>query len=268
MVKADDQRSATVELLARRTVRERGRRDAEQALFRAHACGPSRRTRDALVRRYLPMARRLTARYVSAPEQWDDLFQVACMALVHAIDRYDPDRRTSFSSFAYPTIQGELLHELRDRRFMVRPPRSMVELARRIERAEGSLAAETGRVPPTAEVARALDVDAAAVQQARQVRRMQVVESLSRPEDGDDVPPRSWEGVEDPGYERAEGRATLQPLLRVLSARDRRVLRLRFVEDRTQQEIADMIGISQMHVSRILRRAIDRMSTAALPEAA
>jgi RNA polymerase sigma-B factor len=251
---------------ARRSARAPRRPDADQRLLRVHARSPSPETREALVRRYLPLARDVASRHAFGTEPWDDLFQVACLALVYAIDRYDPDRRASFSSFAYPTMRGEVLRHLRDRSFMVRPTRSMLDLAPRVRASQRSLAAENGRPPTVADVADALDVEPEAVRQALHVRRLRSVESLSPP-DGE-ISVLASKGVEETGYEGAETRAALQPLLKTLSARDRRIVTLRFVEDRTQKEIADAIGISQMHVSRLLAGALERMRAAALPPAA
>jgi len=250
-------------LPARRSSRTQRRPDADQRLLRVHARSPSPQTRETLTRRYLPMAHAIASRYAFGTELWDDLFQVACIGLVHAIDRYDPDRRASFSSFAYPTIQGELLRHLRDRCFMVRPTRGMLDLAPRVQAARRRLAAENGRAPTDAEVGDALGVGPEAVRQALQVHHLRSVEPLSPP-DGE----ISSHGAEESGYERAEARAVLQSLLRTLSPRDRRIVALRFIEDRTQQEIADAVGISQMHVSRLLTRALERMGAAALPRAA
>ena len=250
-------------LPARRSTRTPRRPDADQRLLRVHARSPSPQTREALARRYLPMAHAIASRYAFGTELWDDLFQVACIGLVHAIDRYDPNRRASFSSFAYPTIQGELLRHLRDRCFMVRPTRAMLDLAPRVQAARRKLAAENRRAPTDADVAHALGVGTDAVRQALQVRHLRSVEPLSSP-DGE----IASHGAEEPGYERAETRAALQSLLKTLSPRDRRIVALRFIEDRTQKEIADAVGISQMHVSRLLTRALERMSAAALPPAA
>ena len=142
----------------------------------------------------------------------------------------------------------------------------MVDLAPRVEAAQRSLAAATGRPPTLADIADALGVDPDAVRQALHVRRLRSVESLS-PQDGE-ISVLASEGVKEAGFERAETRAVLRPLLRTLSPRDRRVVALRFIEDRTQQEIAEALGISQMHVSRLLARALERMSAAAARVAA
>ena len=254
------------DLLARRPPRAPRRPDADERLLRLHARSPSPRTREALVQRYMPIARDLASRHAFGAEPREDLLQVACLGLMDAIDRYDPDRRHSFSSFAYPTIRGALLRHLRDRCFMVRPTRTMLDLAPRVRAAQRSLAAEIGRPPTVADIADALDLDPEAVRQALDVRRLRSVESLSSP-DGE-VAVLASKGVEETGYERAETRTVLQPLLETLSDRERRIVTMRFIEDRTQTDIADAIGISQMHVSRLLARALERMSAIALSHAA
>jgi RNA polymerase sigma-B factor len=258
--------SPSADLLARRSARERSR-TTEDGLLRLHASSPSPQTRDALVRRYLGLARHIAGRLAAGPEPWEDLFQVACTALVLAIDRFDPGRGTSFSSFAVPTIQGEVKRHLRDRSWTVRPTRTMLDLAPRAEAARDSLTAELGRAPDVADVARALGVEPEKARQALLVRRLKAVAPLSRTDDeGAERSVLDTDGVEEAGFERAESRATLAPLLRALSPREQRVVMLRFVEDRTQSEIAEAVGISQMHVSRLLARSLDRM--AALAEAA
>ena len=258
-----------VDLLARLSARERGRRDAERALFRAHRRAPSAQTRETLVRRYRRLVGHVVRRHANGREPWDDLFQVGCLALLRAIDRYDPDRGISFASFAVPTIEGELRHHFRDRSWTVRPTRAMLEDAPRVEAARTSLVAELGREPDVAEIARAVDRTPEAVRAALDVRRLGTVDSLSQATDEGSEP--AWHpacAVAEDAFARAEKRAILHPLLRTLDARDRRVLRMRFVEDRTQQDIADAVGVSQMHVSRLIARAIDRMSVAALADAA
>jgi RNA polymerase sigma-B factor len=249
-----------VDLLARRSARNRGRAGAEERLLRLHARSPSPETRRAIVHRYLNLARHVARRYAGGQEPWDDLLQVASVALIHAVDRYDPDRNASFASFAVPTIQGELRRHFRDRCWTVRPTRSMLELAPRAEAARESLATALGRTPSAVEVARELRLDTDRVRQALEVRRLTTLEPLSAPDDDPDPAVLAASAVEDDGYVRAETRATLEPLLRTLSAREQRIVRLRFVEDRTQREIAATIGVSQMHVSRLLATALERLS--------
>ena len=214
--------------------------------------------------RYLNLARHIARQYAGGNEPWDDLFQVASVALVHAIDRYDPERGVSFSSFAVPTIRGGLRRHFRDKGWVVRPPRSLQELAPRAESTRDSLGAVLGRPATVADVAGALGVEHEAVREALQVKRLTSAEPLSTYEaEDDDRAALATAGVEEEGYVRAESRAVLERLLQGLTAREREVVRLRFVEDRTQQDIADRIGVSQMHVSRLLAVALERMSTMA-----
>jgi RNA polymerase sigma-B factor len=251
----------SVELLARQATRHRRSREADQRLLRRHARAPSGRTRDALVHRWLPLARAVAREHAGPREPLDDLLQVASLALMRAIDRYDPERGASFASFAVPTIRGEILRHFRDRCWTVRPTRTLLDLAPRVEATRVVLTARLGRAPDVADIAGALDLEPDAVGQTLRLPRLAAVESLDALEDGDGERPRLALAVEDAGYARAEHRAMLEPLLRTLDARERRIVRLRFVEDRTQQEIADAEGISQMHVSRLLARAVERMSS-------
>jgi RNA polymerase sigma-B factor len=255
--------SAPADLLARRSARHRARREIDDRLFRLYAQSPSPGTREAIVVRYLGLANHVARQYAGGREPWDDLLQVASVALLHAIDRYDPDRGVAFSSFAIPTITGELKRHFRDRCWTVRPPRALMEVAPRIARMQDSLTAVLGRAPTLAEVATAVALDQETVSRALEARTLTAVESLSGPESGEDGAMLSWPCAEDGGYARAEARATLKPLLRTLSSREREIVRLRYVEDRTQVEIAEAIGVSQMHVSRLLRIAVRRMSTMA-----
>lgn len=249
------------ELLAWRAARGDARRENDDRLLRLYARTRSPRAHDALVRRYLPLARHVARRYAGGAEPWDDLLQVASMGLVAAIERYDPARGPSFSSFAVPTIDGELKRHFRDRCWLVRPPRSLQELGKRADTAETRLRGTLARAPTLAELSEALGAEPQRVGEALRLRRAAQVEPM--PTDEEQGSLVQWTRVEDEGYARAESRATLEPLLRALPAREREIVRLRFVEDRTQQEIGRAMGVSQMHVSRVLASAIERLSTLA-----
>jgi RNA polymerase sigma-B factor len=249
--------SAPADLLARQSARNRSR-ETEKRLFALHARSPSPATREAIVVRYLALARHVARRYAGGPEPLDDLFQVASVALLKAIDRYDPQHSASFSSFAVPTISGELKRHFRDRCWTVRPPRALTDVAPRAVRMRDSLVAGLGRPPTPAEVAAALGSDEDTVRRALQAHAVTSLESLSQR--ADDGAAASWTSVDDHGYARAEQRAMLQPLLRRLPRREREIVALRFIEDRTQAEIAETIGVSQMQVCRVLRSAMSRMS--------
>jgi RNA polymerase sigma-B factor len=211
--------------------------------------------REALVRRYMPLARSLALRYRASDEPLDDLLQVAAIGLLNAVDRFDPARGCAFSSFAVPTILGELRRHFRDHTWAVRVPRDRQELFLRCERARDELVAALGRQPTVAELAERLGVDE---ERALQALELQLA-----------YKPDSVEAVEatpaalDDEYARAEDRAVLGPLLERLTAEEAEVVRLRFHEDLTQEEIARRVGVSQMHVSRMLHRSIARLRDAA-----
>ena len=251
--------AAAAEQRAARTAEDR------RLLERYHRHG-DRAARDAIVARFLPLARQLARRYAGAGEPLDDLIQVASLGLVKAVDRFDPRRAVAFSSFAVPTILGELKRHFRDKGWSVRVPRDLQELALRLERVAEELSREIGRAPTSAELAERLGVSEEDVLEAREAAHAYRAVSLDRPRTEDDESgPNVADamGGEDPGFVRAEDAATVDQLLRVLAPREREVLRLRFVEDLTQQEIGERIGVSQMHVSRLIRQAIARLGEAA-----
>jgi RNA polymerase sigma-B factor len=244
---------------------ERLRRD--RRLFRRWEHDHDPVDRDAIVERFLPLARRLAARYQRPSDPFDDIFQVACFGLVKAVDRFDPDRGIAFSSYAVPTMTGEIKRHFRDRGWSVRVPRDLQELALRVERELDDLVRTLGRQPTVDEIAHAADVAPDEVLEAMQALNAHHATSLDTPRRGGDDEPGQTIGdslglVED-GYDRAELRVVLDDLLGALTRQERTVVRLRFDEDLTQAEIGERIGISQMQVSRILRRAIARLETIA-----
>jgi RNA polymerase sigma-B factor len=233
-------------------------------LERAHAGDPA--ARDALVDRFLPLARQLARRYQRGGEPLDDLTQVASLGLLKAIDRFDPTRETAFSSFAVPTILGELKRHFRDKGWAVRVPRDLQELAVKLEPVSEELLRELGRPPTLAEIAERTSVTEEQVLEAREASGAYRAVSLDRPRDDEEEgtdPLSEAVGIEDRGFDRAEDSATVERLMQVLSDREREVLRLRFAEDLTQAEIGERVGVSQMHVSRIIRQAIARLREAA-----
>ena len=222
--------------------------------------------RDALVARFLPLARQLARRYQRTGEPLDDLVQVASLGLLKAIDRFDPDRATAFSSFAVPTILGELKRYFRDKGWSVRVPRDLQELAVRVDRLGEELSRELGRAPTPTEMSERLGVTTEQVLEAREAAGAYRAVSLDRPRTEDDEGGDAYAevvGGDDPGFGLAEDAATVQRLMRVLTDREREVLRLRFVEDLTQSEIGERVGVSQMHVSRLIRQSIARLRTVA-----
>jgi RNA polymerase sigma-B factor len=220
--------------------------------------------REELVRRYLPFAKNLALRYRGASESFDDLLQVASLGLVNAIDRFDPDRGAPFTAFASPTILGELKRHFRDRVWTVRVPRGLHDRMAEVEKAISELTVQLQRSPSVGEIAERLEVDPTDVLEVLEANHNRRPLSLDRPvggEDSEESPASEWVGDEDEGYELVEDRLALEGALPHLDERERLVLQLRFVEDLTQSQIAERIGHSQMHVSRILRRTLERIRT-------
>jgi RNA polymerase sigma-B factor len=252
---------------SRRAAADHDRTLRERELFARYRGRGELAARDELVGRFLPLARRLAQRYHRGAEPLDDLVQVASMGLLKAIDRFDPDRGTAFSSLAVPTIAGELKRHFRDKSWALRVPRALQELTQRVDHTTNRLVDELGRTPTVAEVAGALGITPEQVLEAREAATAYRAESLDRPcgEDQDAAPVVDTLGADEPGYLQAEQSATLEAMMSVLSDREREVLRLRFAEDLTQSEIGHRVGVSQMHVSRLLRRAIARLRESAQP---
>lgn len=221
--------------------------------------------REQLVHRYLPLARYAASQYRRGTEPFDDLVQVASVGLLKALDRYDPVRGAAFSSYAMPTMSGELRRHFRDRGWAVRPPRDLQEQALAVEKASEALSRELGRSPTVTELATRIGTDEETVLEAREALTARMASSLSTPTAGQDEDPGlgSRLGADDDGFRKAEHRATLAALTRTLTPREREIVRLRFHEDLTQAEIGRIIGLSQMHVSRLLRMAIDKLRLAA-----
>jgi RNA polymerase sigma-B factor len=222
--------------------------------------------REELVERLLPLARRMARRYRRSDEPLDDLIQVATLGLIKAIDRFDPARETAFSSYAVPTMLGELKRYFRDNGWAVHVPRGMQERVMQVDNAVKDLSRRMGRSPSAAEVADALGIGTEQVLEAMEAASAYDAVSLESYRFGDEGDGETYAesiGVEDGRYELVEYGATIAPTLAALPARDRVVLHLRFVEDLTQAEIAERVGVSQMHVSRLIRRALERLRTVA-----
>jgi RNA polymerase sigma-B factor len=231
-------------------------------LFTRWQQGGDQRAREELVERFLPLARKLARRYSGAREPFDDLLQVASLGLVKAIDRFDADRGTAFSSFAVPTILGELKRYFRDLGWAVHVPRGAQELALKVEDAQQQLTARTGRPPSVPELAQYLELSIEDVLDAVETASAHHCVSLDTPrEDGDGESGTLADafGETDVRFEFVEASVSIAAAAQHLSARERRVLELRFVEDLTQTQIAELIGVSQMQVSRILRRALTQL---------
>src|SRR6478735_7989954 len=235
---------------------------SERALWARYAESRDPAVGEELVRRYLPFARSLALRYRGASESFDDLLQVASLELVNAVDRFDPSRGTPFAAFASPTILGELKRHFRDRVWTVRVPRGLHDRMAEVDKATTELTKQLQRSPSVGEIAERLGLEETDVLEVLEANHNRRPLSLDRPpggEDSDEAAPSEWIGDEDERFELVEGRIALDAALPYLEERERTVLRLRFVEDLTQSQIADQIGHSQMHVSRILRRALSRI---------
>ncbi len=222
--------------------------------------------RAELIERFLPLARQLARRYQRGDEPLDDLVQVASLGLVKAIDRFDPTRDVAFSSFAVPTILGEIKRHFRDRTWSVRVPRDLQELTLTVDRAVSTLTNDLHRPPSVTEIAEAVGSTEEQVLEALEASGAYRATSLSAPRGSEDDAGASLAdtlGGDDRGFELAEQRATLQRLLATITPREREVLRLRFEQDLTQAEIGERIGVSQMQVSRLIRQTIARLREAA-----
>jgi RNA polymerase sigma-B factor len=238
--------------------------EAEEALF-ARSQGGDGYAREVLVQRYLPLAHRLARRYWYGREPLDDLLQVAGMGLVKAIDRFDSARRLAFPSYAVPTILGELKRYFRDNGWALHVPQRVQARALQVERAADDLRVRLGRTPSAREVAEATGVTVREVVEAAEASNSAAeTVSLESPRGAEDAEAFGNSlGSEDERYDLVEYEASIQPALRALPARERLIVHLRFSEDMTQFEIAQVLGISQMHVSRLLRRALARLRAVA-----
>jgi RNA polymerase sigma-B factor len=236
-----------------------------QLLLRYHRWGDLG-ARDELVERFLPLARDLALRYTYTDEPLDDLVQVASLGLVKAIDRFDPDRGSKFTSYAAPTILGELKRHFRDKGWALRVPRDLQERALAVGRVTEELSKQLGRSPKPRDVAQALGCRVEEVLEAREAAASYEAASLDAPTVRDDDDAASLVdrlGGEDPAYELVEDRDVIASSWQALPEMERKVLVLRFMSDLTQREIGGRLGYSQMHVSRLLRRALRRLEDTA-----
>ena len=234
-----------------------GADEIRELLCRWHEDG-DRVARGELAERMLPLARSLARRYVGKGEPLDDLEQVASLGLLKAIDRFDVSRDVRFATFAVPTIAGELKRHFRDRGWMLRVPRDIQELSARVVRCRETLTRELGRSPTVHEVANTLGTGVEQVLEAVRAADAYRMMSLDEPL-AEGAGALEAIGGDDEGFELAEHRVLLRCGLDRLGEREREIVRLRFYEGLTQREIARAVGVSQMHVSRLIRRSIDAM---------
>jgi RNA polymerase sigma-B factor len=218
--------------------------------------------RDQLVTRFLPVAHRLARRFRNRGESMEDLEQVATLGLINAVDRFDPARGTDFLSFAVPTVLGELRRHFRDATWSMRVPRRLKELHLAISGAVGELSQRLGRAPTPSEIAAHLELPKEDVFAGLEVslaqRSASLDEALQQGEQeglslGDTI------GSDDPHLAAVDERESLHPLLECLPERERKILVLRFVHNLTQTQIAEQVGVSQMHVSRLLSKTLEKL---------
>jgi RNA polymerase sigma-B factor len=259
--------AATAEDEAAEAEAVRGERAREtKRLFDRYRNHGDEAARDDLIERFLPLARQLARRYQRANEPLDDLIQVASIGLVKAVDRFDLDRGVAFSSYAVPTILGELKRYFRDSGWAVHVPRGIQERAMQVDRTIKDLAGKLGRSPSVTEVAEQIDAPIEEVLAAMEAAQAYEAISLEQQRGGGDTEGDTYAdtiGSDDERFELVEYGAAIAPTLNALPPRDRLVLHLRFVEDLTQSQIAERIGVSQMQVSRLIRRALARLRTVA-----
>jgi RNA polymerase sigma-B factor len=245
--------------------RNDARKTERQLLARYHREGDLA-AREELAERFLPLARDLALRYTYTDEPFDDLLQVASLGLIKAIDRFEPDRGTKFTSYAAPTILGELKRHFRDKGWALHVPRDLQERTLAVSRETEVLSKTLGRSPKVRDVAAALGCSVEDVLEAHEAAASYEAASLDAPTARDDEEAASLVdmiGDDDSSYELVESRDAIASTWRALPDLERRVLELRFMHDLTQREIGERIGYSQMHVSRLLRRALRRLETAA-----
>jgi RNA polymerase sigma-B factor len=238
-------------------------RATDEQLFELWHRDGDRRARERLITRYLPMARRLANRYAGRREPADDLLQVASVALIKAVDRFDATRGTAFAGFAVPTVVGELKRHFRDLGWTVHVSRTLQEMVLKVEAAEPKLTALSGRSPSVPEIALYLELSIEDVLDALECATAHTTVSLDVAAHDDEEGTETLVdqlGAVDAHYESVETKLSVDAVTARLRPRERRILELRFVEEMTQAEIAARIGISQMHVSRILRRTLARLA--------
>ncbi|ADB50494.1 SigB/SigF/SigG family RNA polymerase sigma factor [Conexibacter woesei] len=247
----------------RRSAKPRGSAIRTEDLIRRYRETGDPRCRTRAIESFMPLVHKLARRYHPGPEPLDDLVQVACVGLVKAIDRFDPDAGPRFASFAIPTITGELRRHFRDTTWSVHVPRRVQEDALRLRHAMTELSERPGRSPTIHELSAATGLDDEQITEALHATTAKAASSLDRPVPGQDDGSATIGdtlGCDEYGFALAEHRTTIGPRLRALPLRDREILYLRFAEDMTQHEIAQRIGCSQMQVSRLLRRALDALA--------
>ncbi len=238
--------------------------ESEQDLLSRYGQGDVR-AREEVINRLLPLAKRLAGRYRHTGESQEDLEQVAYLGLIKAIDRYDPELGP-FVRYAVPNIMGELKRHFRDKGWSMHVPRSIQERFLQVNEAMDQLSGRLGRSPTPSDIARQTGLSIEEVLEALEASSAYSPVALDAPHPGDEDGDRTLGdnlGADDPRYGFVELGQALAPAFRALPAREQTILKLRFIDDLTQSEIAEQVGVSQMHVSRLLRRSLDRLNAAA-----
>src|ERR687884_228643 len=234
----------------------------DKALLRRYHEQGDLAAREQLIEQYMSLVRSLARRYSYRGEQLEDLVQIGAIGLIKAIDRFDIDRGVELTTYATPNIIGEIKRHFRDRGWAVRVPRGLQELNVQLSKLIEQLTVQLGRSPTIPELAKAAGVEEEEVLEALESGRAYSSLSLSQgagQEDGEELDPLESLGTEEHQYEVSEDRAVLAPGFKALDDRERRILHLRFFEGLTQSQIAKQVGISQMHVSRLIRRALEKI---------
>jgi RNA polymerase sigma-B factor len=234
----------------------------DKALLRRYHEEGDLQAREQLIEQYMSLVRSLARRYSYRGEQLDDLVQIGSIGLIKAIDRFDLERGVELTTYATPNIIGEIKRHFRDRGWAVRVPRGLQELNVQLSKIVEQLTVQLSRSPTIPELAKAAGVEEEEVLEALESGRAYSSLSLSTggsSEDGEEMDPLESLGVIERQYEVSEDRAVLAPGFKVLDGRERTILHLRFFEGLTQSQIAQQVGISQMHVSRLIRRALEKI---------
>jgi len=236
--------------------------ESDKLLLRRYHEEGDLQAREQLIEQYMSLVRSLARRYSYRGEQLEDLVQIGAIGLIKAIDRFDLDRGVELTTYATPNIIGEIKRHFRDKGWSVRVPRGLQELNVQLSRLVEQLTVQLGRSPTITELAKGAGVEEEEVLEALESGRAYSSLSLSSGggmEDGEELDPLESIGTEEHQYDVSEDRAVLAPGFRVLDERERKILHLRFFEGLTQSQIAQQVGISQMHVSRLIRRSLEKI---------
>jgi RNA polymerase sigma-B factor len=235
-------------------------REEDRDLLRRYHEGGDTEAREQLIERHLPLVRSLARRYAGRGESLEDIEQVGAIGLIKAIDRFELSRDVSLATYATPNVVGEIKRHFRDKGWAVRVPRALQELNASMSGAIERLTVKLSRSPSIAEIATELETTPEQVLEALEVGSAYSAASLSTGSSGDEeLDPMETIGSEDENFERSEHRVALSPALQRLPAREREIIRMRFEEGLPQTQIAQRVGLSQMHVSRLIRKSLSQM---------